>query len=135
MSEQKDYSLLSGLTLAYIGDAIYEVYIRDFLIRSGQTRPNQLHRLATHYVSAKAQHFLMEEMLQENFLTEEEQAIYKRGRNAKSHTSAKNTSVFIYRASTGFECLIGYLHLTDQKERLDELVAWCIERISEKNEK
>lgn len=135
MSEQKDYSLLSGLTLAYIGDAIYEVYIRDFLIRSGQTRPNQLHRLATHYVSAKAQHFLMEEMLQENFLTEEEQAIYKRGRNAKSHTSAKNTSVFIYRASTGFECLIGYLHLTDQKERLDELVAWCIERIGEKNEK
>lgn len=135
MSEQKDYSLLSGLTLAYIGDAIYEVYIRDFLIRSGQTRPNQLHRLATHYVSAKAQHFLIEEMLKENILTEEEQAIYKRGRNAKSHTSAKNTSVFIYRASTGFECLIGYLHLTDQKERLDRLVAWCIERIGEKNEK
>ena len=135
MSEQKDYSLLSGLTLAYIGDAIYEVYIRDFLIRSGQTRPNQLHRLATHYVSAKAQHFLIEEMLKENILTEEEQAIYKRGRNAKSHTSAKNTSVFIYRASTGFECLIGYLHLTDQKERLDGLVAWCIERIGEKNEK
>ena len=135
MSEQKDYSLLSGLTLAYIGDAIYEVYIRDFLIRSGQTRPNQLHRLATHYVSDKAQHFLIEEMLKENILTEEEQAIYKRGRNAKSHTSAKNTSVFIYRASTGFECLIGYLHLTDQKERLDRLVAWCIERIGEKNEK
>ena len=135
MSEKKDYSLLSGLTLAYIGDAIYEVYIRDFLIRSGQTRPNQLHRLATHYVSAKAQHFLIEEMMKEDVLTEEEKAIYKRGRNAKSHTSAKNTSVFIYRASTGFECLIGYLHLTDQKERLDGLVAWCIERIGEKNEK
>ncbi len=135
MSENKDYSLLSGLTLAYIGDAIYEVYIRDFLIRSGQTRPNQLHRLATHYVSAKAQHYLIELMIEENFLTEDEEKIYKRGRNAKSHTSAKNTSVFIYRASTGFECLIGYLHLTEQKARLDEVVAWCIERIGEKNEK
>ncbi len=135
MSENKDYSLLSGLTLAYIGDAIYEVYIRDFLIRSGQTRPNQLHLLATHYVSAKAQHYLIELMIEENFLTEDEEKIYKRGRNAKSHTSAKNTSVFIYRASTGFECLIGYLHLTEQKARLDEVVAWCIERIGEKNEK
>ena len=135
MTDNKDYSLLSGLTLAYIGDAIYEVYIRDFLIRSGQTRPNQLHRLATHYVSAKAQHYLIEEMMKEDFLTEKEQAMYKRGRNAKSHTSAKNTSVFIYRSSTGFECLIGYLHLTGQKERLDEVVAWCIERIGEKDEK
>ncbi|MDT2746546.1 Mini-ribonuclease 3 [Vagococcus fluvialis] len=135
MSENKDFSLLSGLTLAYIGDAIYEVYIRDFLIRSGQTRPNQLHRLATHYVSAKAQHYLIELMMEEDFLTKEELAIYKRGRNAKSHTSAKNTSVFIYRASTGFECLIGYLHLTEQKMRLDEVVAWCIERIGEKSEK
>lgn len=135
MSENKDYSLLSGLTLAYIGDAIYEVYIRDFLIRSGQTRPNQLHRLATHYVSAKAQHFLIEAMLTENFLTEEEINVYKRGRNAKSHTSAKNTSIFIYRASTGFECLIGYLHLTEQKPRLDELIDWSIKRIGEKNEK
>lgn len=135
MSENKDYSLLSGLTLAYIGDAIYEVYIRDFLIRSGQTRPNQLHRMATHYVSAKAQHFLIEAMLDEDFLTEEEINMYKRGRNAKSHTSAKNTSIFIYRASTGFECLIGYLHLTEQRSRLDELIDWSIKRIGEKNEK
>lgn len=135
MSDNKDYSLLSGLTLAYIGDAIYEAYIRDFLIRSGQTRPNQLHRLATHYVSAKAQHFLIEEMLAENVLTEEEIMMYKRGRNAKSHTSAKNTSIFIYRASTGFECLIGYLHLTEQKMRLEELIDWSIKRIGEKDEK
>lgn len=135
MNNKKDYSLLSGLTLAYIGDAIYEVYVRDFLIRSGQTRPNQLHRLATHYVSAKAQHFLIELMLTEELLTDEEINIYKRGRNAKSHTSAKNTSISIYRASTGFECLIGYLHLTDQKVRLDEIINWSIERIGEKNEK
>lgn len=135
MSENKDYSLLSGLTLAYVGDAIYEVYIRDFLIRSGQTRPNQMHRLATHYVSAKAQHFLIEQMTEQGILTEEEQAIYKRGRNAKSKTSAKNTSIFIYRSSTGFEALMGYLHLTGQKTRLDELIEWSIKTIGEKNEK
>ncbi|MGX7024569.1 Mini-ribonuclease 3 [Vagococcus hydrophili] len=135
MSEKKDYSLLSGLTLAYVGDAIYEIYIRDFLIRSGQTKPNQMHRMATHYVSAKAQHYLIEEMIKEEILTEQETLIYKRGRNAKSHTSAKNTSVFVYRASTGFEALMGYLHLTDQKERLEELITWSIKRIGEKNEK
>lgn len=135
MSENKDYSLLSGLTLAYVGDAIYEVYIRDFLIRSGQTRPNQMHRLATHYVSAKAQHFLIEQMTEQGILTEEEQAIYKRGRNAKSKTSAKNTSILIYRSSTGFEALMGYLHLTGQKTRLDELIEWSIKTIGEKNEK
>ncbi|HCM88410.1 MULTISPECIES: Mini-ribonuclease 3 [Vagococcus] len=135
MSEKKDYSLLSGLTLAYVGDAIYEIYIRDFLIRSGQTKPNQMHRMATQYVSAKAQHYLIEEMIKENILTENEITVYKRGRNAKSHTSAKNTSVFVYRASTGFEALMGYLHLTDQKERLEELIKWSIKRIGEKNEK
>lgn len=135
MNDKKDYSLLSGLTLAYVGDAIYEVYIRDFLIRSGQTRPNQLHRMATHYVSAKAQHYLIEAMIAENILTDTEKSVYKRGRNAKSHTSAKNTSVFIYRASTGFEALMGYLHLTDQKERLEELIDWSIKKIGEKNEK
>lgn len=135
MNDKKDYSLLSGLTLAYIGDAIYEVYIRDFLIRSGQTRPNQLHRMATHYVSAKAQHYLIEAMIEADILTDDEKAVYKRGRNAKSHTSAKNTSIFIYRASTGFEALMGYLHLTDQKERLEELIGWSIKKIGEKNEK
>ncbi|MDT2815628.1 Mini-ribonuclease 3 [Vagococcus carniphilus] len=135
MNDKKDYSLLSGLTLAYVGDAIYEVYIRDFLIRSGQTRPNQLHRMATHYVSAKAQHYLIEAMIEADILTDDEKAVYKRGRNAKSHTSAKNTSIFIYRASTGFEALMGYLHLTDQKERLEELIGWSIKKIGEKNEK
>lgn len=132
--QEKDYRLLSGLTLAYIGDAIYEVYVRDYLIRTGQTRPNQLHRMATHYVSAKAQHYLIELMFEEELLTEEEQGIYKRGRNAKSHTSAKNTSIQIYRSSTGFEALIGYLHLTKQQKRLEEMIDWSIQKIGEKNE-
>ncbi len=130
----RDHKQLNGLALAYVGDAVYEVYIRDFLVESGQTRPNTLHKMATHYVSAKAQAMLMEKMLTEGILNEEEELFYRRGRNSKSHTSAKNADITTYRVATGFESLMGYLHLTDQKERLDELVAWCIEKVGEENE-
>ncbi len=130
----RDHKQLNGLALAYVGDAVYEVYIRDFLVESGQTRPNTLHKMATHYVSAKAQAMLMEKMLAEAVLTDEEELFYRRGRNAKSHTSAKNADITTYRIATGFESLMGYLHLTEQKERLDELVNWCIEKVGEENE-
>lgn len=129
-----DHKLLNGLALAYVGDAIYEVYIRDYLVESGQTRPNQLHRLATHYVSAKAQAFLINELENANLLTEEELLIYKRGRNAKSHTTAKNADVLTYRMSTGFEAVMGYLHLTKQTHRMEELIQWCIKKVGETNE-
>lgn len=129
MTKQTDYTLLNGLALAYIGDAIYEIYIRDFLIRQGLTKPSMLHKTATTYVSAKSQAFLMKQMLEQEMLNEQEELMYKRGRNAKSHTSAKNADVTTYRVSTGFEALFGYLHLTAQKERLEELVSWCIEQI------
>ncbi len=128
----RDYRQLNGLALAYVGDAIYEVYIRDYLVAQGQTRPNQLHRMATHFVSAKAQAFLVQEMLAAELLTEEEEIFYRRGRNSKSHTSAKNADVTTYRISTGFEALLGYLHLTEQKERLEELIQWCIKKVNEK---
>ncbi|AIM24338.1 Mini-ribonuclease 3 [Melissococcus plutonius] len=131
----KDYTQLGGLTLAYIGDAIYEVYIRDYLIKEGKTKPNTLHRLATHYVSAKAQAFLILEMLDAKLLTEEEIQFYKRGRNAKSHTFAKNADVTTYRIATGFEALMGYLHLTNQTERMAELINWCIDKVGNRNEK
>ena len=123
----KDYRQLNGLALAYVGDAIYEIYIRQHLVAVGQTRPSQLHRLATHYVSAKAQAMLIQKMLDEKMLTEEEEDFYRRGRNSKSQTSAKNTDIKTYRMSTGFEALMGYLHLTEQKERLEELIEWCIQ--------
>ncbi|WP_251869601.1 Mini-ribonuclease 3 [Enterococcus italicus] len=129
----KDYRQLNGLALAYVGDAIYEVYVRDYLIQSGLTRPNQLHKTATHYVSAKAQAQLIQQMNEQALLTEEEQDIFRRGRNSKSYTSAKNADIITYRISTGFEALIGYLHLTGQKERLEELVQWCIEKVGEEN--
>ena len=123
----RDYKQLNGLALAYVGDAIYEIYIRDYLVSLGQTKPNVLHRMATHYVSAKAQASLMQ--------AEEEEVMYKRGRNAKSHTFAKNADVTTYRVATGFESLMGYLHLTQQKERLEELINWCIKKVGETNEK
>ena len=129
----KDYRQLNGLALAYVGDAIYEVYARDYLIQSGLTRPNQLHKTATHYVSAKAQAKLIQQMNEQALLTDEEQDIFRRGRNSKSYTSAKNADIITYRISTGFEALIGYLHLTGQKERLEELVQWCIEKVGEEN--
>lgn len=128
----KDAKLLNGLALAYMGDAIFEVHIREHLLSNGQTKPNQLHQLATTYVSAKAQSYLLERMLEEELLTDEEQDYYKRGRNAKSYTKAKNASVAAYKMSTGFEALFGYLHLTDQTERIRELVHWCIEQIENK---
>lgn len=96
----------------------------------GLTKPNQLHATATKFVSAKAQARLMQQMLeQENFLTEEELEIYKRGRNSKSHTVAKNADVGTYRIATGFEALMGYLYLSGQQARLEELINWCLQQV------
>lgn len=132
MSESKqNWGLLNGLALAYIGDAIYELHIRQYLLEAGQTRPNQLHHLATQFVSAKAQNELVLKMLEKNLLLEEEERIYKRGRNAKSHSTAKNADVATYRNSTGFEALMGYLYMSGQTERLKELINWCIKEMEE----
>lgn len=129
MSETQDWGLLNGLALAYVGDAAYELKVREHLLHSGQTRPNELHRKATQYVSAKAQSRLIHQMLEEAILNEEEETMFKRGRNAKSHTTAKNADVATYRASTGFETLMGYLHMQGQHDRFNELVQWCIEKV------
>ena len=128
----KQWDLLNGLALAYIGDYAYEVFIRQHLLEKGWTKPNDLHKRATHYVSAKAQAALMHKMLElDGFLTEDEAVIYKRGRNAKSHTIAKNADVTTYRISTGFEAVMGYLHMTNQNDRLKELVDWCIKEVED----
>ena len=124
-----DVNLINGIALAFEGDAVYSMYIRRYLIFQGLTKPNQLHREATKYVSAKAQANLISLMLEEGFLTEKEEDIYKRGRNANSHTKAKNTDIVTYRMSTGFEAVMGYLHMTEAIERLEELIDWCIRKI------
>ena len=107
------------------------MYIRKHLILQGMTKPNKLHQTATRYVSAKAQANLIAMMLEEDVLTVKEVEIYKRGRNTNSHTKAKNADVVTYRMSTGFEAVMGYLHLTDEINRLEELVAWCIQKVEE----
>lgn len=128
--EIKDAKLLNGLALAYIGDAVYELAIREHLLGAGQTRPNQLHQYATQYVSAKAQAKIMDYFSEEEILTEEEESYYKRGRNSKINTKAKNTDIQTYLQSTGFEALIGYLYLTKQEERLNEIINDCIQFIN-----
>ncbi|MDR1567678.1 MAG: Mini-ribonuclease 3 [Streptococcaceae bacterium] len=127
-------NLINGIALAYLGDAIYEFHIREHLILKGLTKPNLLHKTATHFVSAKAQAYLFEQMSKENILTDVELATFKRGRNAKSHTTAKNTDPAIYKVSTGFEAVIGYLHLSGQKERIEALIDFCIQTIESKGE-
>ena len=129
MTRSVDVNLINGIALAFEGDAIYSTYIRKHLIFQGLTKPNQLHRKTTRYVSAKAQAILITKMLEAQLLSEKEEDIYRRGRNANSHTKAKNTDVVTYKMSTGFEAVMGYLHMTEQIERLEELIDWCIQTV------
>lgn len=114
-------NLYSPLVLAYIGDCVYELYVRTRVIEEHQTMPaNKLHLKTVKYVKAQAQSNSIHKMLE--LLTEEETAVFKRGRNAKSHTAAKNASITDYRYATGFEALIGYLYLGGKSERMNELM-------------
>jgi ribonuclease III family protein len=117
-----DFKQLSGTTLAYMGDAVMEQFVREYLIRNGQVRPNKLHVSATKYVSAKAQAGMVIQLLDEGFFTEDEVAVIKRGRNANQGTVPKNTDVQTYRHATSFEAIIGYLYLLNQHERLEALM-------------
>ena len=118
--EDQDLRTYSPLTLAYIGDGVYELVIRTILVKKGNCPVNQLHKKASSLVKAGAQSKMME--LLEPDLTEEELAVYKRGRNAKSYTMAKNATMKDYRKATGFEALMGYLYLQGETERLVSLV-------------
>lgn len=113
---------LNSLALAYMGDAVFETYVRRHLLQSGRVRPNHLHREGTKYVSAKAQCQILFQILDDALLTEEEKAVVMRGRNAKSATVPKNTDVQTYRYSTAFEALIGYLYLQGEEERMEKLI-------------
>ncbi len=115
-----DMKTYSPLTLAYIGDSIYDLIIRTLVVESGNAPVNKLHKQVTRQVQATAQAELFHKI--EGQLTEEELAVYKRGRNAKSFTSAKNAGIVEYRTATGLEALIGYLYLTDQISRILELI-------------
>ena len=125
--EDKDIRSFSPLTLAYIGDAVYEIVIRTIIVEKGNAPVNKLHHKASSLVKAVAQKEAMGKILP--LLTEEEEAVYKRGRNAKSYTSAKNASVIDYRIATGFEALMGFLYLMGRNERMLELVKIAVNNL------
>lgn len=114
--------LMNPLALAYLGDGVFEVYVREYLIVEKQiTKPDLLQKSAIQFVSAKAQAAFMKKAMQEGWVSEEEIRIYKRGRNAKNSRVMKNTSVIVHNQSSGFEALIGHLYLLNNEERIKEI--------------
>lgn len=123
----KDIRTYSPLTLAYIGDAIFDVVIRSLLVNEGNTAVNKLHKKASDIVKAGTQAAFVKALMDD--LTEEEKDIYRRGRNSKPHTKAKNATTMDYLDATGFEAVVGYLYLTDNMDRICELIKLGIERL------
>jgi ribonuclease-3 family protein len=123
----QDVRAYSPLTLAYIGDGIYDLVIRSVVVERANRSNNDLHKKTVKYVKAESQSAMILKLMP--LLTEDEEQIYKRGRNAKSYTAAKNASTGDYRRATGFEALMGYLYLTGQDMRMLELIKKGIELI------
>lgn len=119
-TDERDINAYSPLTLAYLGDAVYEIIIRTLIVEERPRMVKMLHKHASRLVNAKAQATLMISI--ENALSKEETTIYKRGRNAKSHSVAKNADIHDYRIATGLEALMGYLYLTGNTKRCLELI-------------
>lgn len=124
--KEMDIRTYSPLTLAYIGDAIYDLVIRTVVVERGNSSANRLHRKTVAYVNARVQARMIDALEEE--LTEEEMAVYHRGRNAKSYTAAKNASIIEYRKATGMEALCGYLYLQGRQERMLYLIRSAIAR-------
>lgn len=117
--------LYSPLTLAFLGDAVYELWVRKMLVAQGEAPVDKLHKQKVELVKASAQSAAFEEI--EKSLTPQELAVYKRGRNAHTAGVPKNTQVADYRRATGMEALFGYLYLMGQFKRIDELFSWITE--------
>lgn len=128
--KEVDVHSYSPLTLAYIGDSIYDLIIKSLVINQGNRQVNKLHKETSRYVQASTQSLMMRAMQEE--LTEEEHAVYKRGRNAKSVSPAKNQSITDYRRATGFEALLGYLYLKKEWKRMLDLVKIGLDSLKEK---
>lgn len=130
--EEVDIVNYSPLTLAYIGDAIYEIVVRTILVDQANRQVNKIHKAASELVKAHTQAELVFLIMDE--LTEEERTIYKRGRNAKAVTRAKNASMSDYRTATGFEALMGWLYLTKQSDRMLFLIKEGLNKFNNKKE-
>ena len=113
---------INVLVLAFLGDSVYENYIRKYLINSGIGNVNDLQSESINYVSAKAQAKYMSYLLDNNILTEDELNVYKRARNYKTTSHPKNTDIITYKVATGFEAIIGYLELINNKKRIEEII-------------
>lgn len=118
--EEVDINLLSPLTWAYVGDAVYELYVRTNLVNKTKLKPHKLHIESIKYVKAQAQADILKEIMDK--LTDDEKEIVRRARNAENHHLPKNANVQDYMYSTAFEALIGYLYLTKQNDRLKEIL-------------
>lgn len=124
MLKKEDVIQMSPLVWAYMGDAVYEKFIREYVIRQGLCKNGLLHKKSIKYVSANGQVKILKRI--EEKLTEEELDIVRRGRNSNPHSHAKNADIVDYKYATGFEALIGYLYLTEQTERLEEILNMCV---------
>lgn len=122
-----DAKELSSVALAYVGDAVYELFIRNHLIQKGGVKPNKLHQQAVQFVSAPAQAKVVKAWLANGVLTKEEAAVVRRGRNAKTHSVPKNISTEAYKYATAFEALIGYHYINGDETRLQELLQLVIQ--------
>ena len=117
-----DIKEINVLVLAYLGDTIYEDYIRKYLIKSGISNVNEMQKEAIKYVSAKAQAKFLTELLDKSFFSEEELSVIRRARNHKGNSHPKNCDIITYKIATGLEALIGYLELLEKKSRIDEIM-------------
>lgn len=111
----------NGTTLAFIGDAVMTLWVREYLVNKGYQKPNDLQKMTSQYVSAKAQANYLTTLMDRNFFDEDELEIIKRGRNAQTKTIAKNADMITYRLATGFEAIVGYYHLSGQCGKLEKL--------------
>ncbi len=132
MDNQENIKLLNPLSLAYMGDAVLDQYVRTHIILKLRAKPNRLHQQAKRFVSAKSQAITLESLIASDWFTEEELEIVRRGRNAKSHTKAKNTDIQTYRKSSGLEAVIGFLYLEHQSGRLESLLERIVTEVEER---
>lgn len=123
--------LYNGESLAYIGDAIYELKIREYLLKKGYQDVNILHKYAVKFTSGESQALIVDYLIKNEIITEEEISYFKRGRNSGHSKNRRSISVISYKKATGFEAMIGFLYLSNQKERLNSLVDIVINIVEE----
>ena len=117
---------INVLVLAYLGDSVYENYIRKYLINTGIGNVNDLQSESIKYVSAKAQAKYMDQLINNNILNDEELNVFKRARNYKTTSHPKNTDIITYKIATGFEAVIGYLEFINNKERIEVIIKYIV---------